>query len=286
MSLSITGSSIFIGGDVGIEFLPTDMDAVDGSGKPTGEKLLIAKTPHTHGARNRINAHLLARGETHGSMAMHEDGTAYVVRRGTKADSRRTPRTPVMEAGHDTGTVISVKHGIQFYPDSSLILADPDFATHPAVHMTWYESASQAAAIEDAHKAATGQDVRVRMMRDPEYTRFVTWDNKYTEDQIRSRAHLYRDGVTGTASVAAAAAALRTTEEGFVDTFGNVWIWTDGVNMRPATGEDMDKVTRILRSASWYLSPQSARVGSLNTILPCVYYDDFGVRWAAVLRTP
>lgn len=282
MSLSITGSPVLIGDDnIGrIEFLPTDMDAVDASGKPTGEKLLIARTPHTHRDRNRINAHLLARGETHGSMAMHEDGTAYVVGRGGEANSRRALRTPVMETGHGFATVHSVKHGIQFYPDSALIMADPNFATHPAVNMTWHESASQAAAIEDADPR-----FRIRMMRDPEYTRFVTWDDKYTEKQVKERAHLYRDGVTGTASVVGDAAALRTTPEGFVDPFGNVWIWTDGVNARPATGADMDTVDRVLRGASWYNYPQNARVDLRSAYSPSRYDVLDGVRWVAVART-
>lgn len=276
------GPSVFIGESLvpgGIEFLPTDMSAVDASGKPTGKTLYIARTPHTNGARDCINEHLLVRGETHGSMVMHEDGTAYVVERGATADFKRIPRTPVMDPGHGFHTVHSVKHDIPFYPNSSLIMADPNFATHPAVHMTWYESASQAAAIEDADPR-----FRIRMMRDPEYTRFVTWDNQYTEAQVKERAHLYRDGITGTASVTGTAAALRTTEEGFVDPFGNVWIWTDGVNARPATGADMDTVTRVLRGASWDYSTLDGRVGKHNVGLPSSHDHRVGVRWVAIRR--
>lgn len=281
MTLSITGSSVFIGESLvpgGIEFLPTDMDAMDANGKPTGEKLLIARTPHINAHRNRINAYLLARGETHGSMVMHEDGTAYVVTRGNRTNPQQRFHIPVMEARHSVATVQSIKYNIQFVPDSSLILVDPDFATHPAVNMTWYESASQAVAIEDADPR-----FRIRMMCNPEYTRFVTWNGKYTETQIKARAHLYQREVTGTASVADETAQRRITPEGFVDPFGNVWIWTDGVKARPAIRVDMDTVARISRGASWLSNPQT-NVNGHYAIRPDSYCDDLGVRWVAVAR--
>ena len=289
MVLSITGPSVFIGDSATtgqIEFLSTDMDAVDDDGKPTGEKLLIARTPLINRDRNRINANLLARGLTHGLMVMHEDGTAYVVSRGTKSGFGRTPRTPVVEVGHNSSTVYSLEYDIQFVPDSSLILVDPNFAMHPAVNMTWYESASQAAALEDAHKAATGQEVRVRMMREPEVTRFVTWDDKYAEAEVIARAHLRREGVTGTASVVGKAAARRTTSEGFVDPFGNVLIWTDAANVGPAPDADMDAVTRIVRGASWNLPRRVPNVGLRFSFAPGIFGGSFGVRWVAVARTP
>ena len=287
MVLSITGLPVLIGDPATtgqIEFLPTDMDAVDADGKSTGEKLHIARTPLTHGARDRINARLFEQGLTHGSMALHGDGTAYVVGRGVKADSKRTPRTPVMDPGHGFHTVHNIKHGIEFYSGSH-ILADSDFATHPAVNMTWYESASLAAALEDGHKSHTGQSVQVRALRDPEVTRFITWDDKYTAEQVIARAHLYRDGVTGTASVVGDAAALRTTEEGFVDPFGNVYIWTDSANARLATRADMNAVVMSLRGASWRCRPRYVRVGGRSAGDPDYYCSvNIGTRWVAIFR--
>jgi hypothetical protein len=285
MVLSVTGLPVLIGDPnvCQIAFLPTNMDAVDADGKPTGEKLHIARTPLINEHRNRINAHLFKEGLTHGSMVLHTDGTAYVVRRETERDSQRVRRSPVMEAGHDFGTGHSIKCGIEFYPGSR-ILVDPDFATYPATNMTWYESASLSAALEDGHRAHTGQLVQVRALRDPEVTRFITWDDKYTAEEVIAKAHLNRDGITKTASVVGEAAALRTTEEGFVDPFGNVWIWTDGVNARPATVADMDTVARLLRGASWFFNPQDARVGGRLAYNPDFFNSYFGVRWAALLR--
>lgn len=285
---SVTGSSIFLGealvGGNGIEFLRTDIDAVDGRGESTGEKLFIARTPLINAHRNRMALRSIEAGLTHGSMAMHDDGPAYVVRRGTQRDPKRVRRTPVMDVGHDTGTVIRVKHGIEVYSGGRL-LTDPEFATHPAVDVTWYESAFSAAALEDDAQAQF-PGMRVRMMRDPEVTCFVTWDGKYTKEQVKARAHLYRKGVTGTASVEGDAAALRTTDEGFVDAFGNVWIWTDGVDARPATGADMNKVARILRGASWSFDPQCAHLGYRDASDPRFFDADSGVRFVAVARTP
>lgn len=264
MSLSVTGPSVLIGdpNTTGqIEFIPTDMDAVDGRGKSTGHKLLIAKIPLTNEARNRINTHLLARRQTHGTLVMHRDGVARVWNRTTDrgfciGESFGGIVSDEFNPHHSLLGVKTLKYGVQFVPDGSLVLADPNFAMHPAVKMTWYESISLAFALEQADSR-----FRVRLMRDSEYTRFVRWDGKYTEEEVIARAHLDRNSITGTASVEDASAALRTTEEGFVDVVGNVWIWTDNA-VRPEIlakrmNIDLEDVDRILRGASFSADPEN-----------------------------
>jgi hypothetical protein len=288
MVLAVTGSPVLIGNDtIGhVEFLPTNMDAVDADGQATGETLHIMRAPLTEGSRGRINNHLLAQGLTHGVIAIYRDGTAHVMGRETQDHQRRVLRAPVMEKKHHDETVLGIKSGILFYPDSSLVLADPDFAAHPAVNMTWYEGASLAAALEDADPR-----FRVRMMRSPEYNRFVIWDSKYTEATVKARAHLFWEGIEGTASVEGGAVgamdasgnilSLRTTEEGFVDPFGNVQIWldeSDGI-----VGEDLVD-SRMMQGSSFLFRPRDAYVFNRFSDAPHYFDEDLGVRFVAIRR--
>jgi formylglycine-generating enzyme required for sulfatase activity len=149
----------------------------------------------------------------------------------------------------------------------------------------WYESASLAAALEDAHKSHMGQSVQIRMMRHQEVRRFFTWDDKYTEAVVMERAHLHREGVmSGTASVVGEAARQRTTREGFVDAFGNVGIWTGSTSGYLDRDDDIGTVVRKVRGASWASSPQTTHVAARESYHPRFSCDDLGVRWAAIFR--
>jgi hypothetical protein len=246
--LSVTGPSVFIGEnlvDGGIEFIPTNMDAVDARGlrAMNGGQLHIMKAPLTNGQRGHINEHL---GKHHyGSMLMYESGAAYVVRRGPEGYLLAMPRHPMLDPDDVPEEMHSMKHGIKFVPDGALVLADPHFMTHPAATMTWYEAASLAAALEDADPQ---RRFRIRLMRSREHDRFVDWDSKYTAEATMKRAHLRWEGTRGTASVSDKAARRRTTDEGFVDVFGNVDIWMDDARATPSVypwpTDDMDDVPR------------------------------------------
>lgn len=285
MSLSVTGSSIFLGqglvGGDGIEFIPTNMDAVDAHGQRAmnGERLHIMKAPLTNGQRNHINAHLGR--HRYGSMLMYESGTAYVVRRGTELQSRAVcRRSPLLDADDTPEEVYSVKQGLRFVPDSALVLANPDFMAHPAADMTWYEAASLAAALEDADPQ---RRFRIRMMRSREYDRFLNWDSKYPERAILKRAHLYGEGSRKTLSVSDEAAQHRTTEEGFVDVFGNVAIWMDDLKIEPtayAGTVDMDELERVISKLSATNFQPSTIRGRRDVARP--YWSEGGVRFVAV----
>ena len=265
-------------------------NGVDDSG------LLVAETPLTRVQIGQIAAGIdrraKAEGVTHGQIAMHgQSGNPYVMARGTRDNPTMLHRSLVAMApdrpeslvwGQGDGANLTTSFTGQIVPASE-VYADPNFANHPAVNLTWYHGASLAAAL-----TAMDSQYVVRMMTSGEFDRLVLCDGEMTEDDVIKMAHLYRDGVSGTAPVIGEAAQGRTNKWGLVDMFGNVWIWTLDPNDPEAVqrGEPIQKVTRVLRGASWYHYPQYARVAVRSHRLPTYSYDFGGVRFVAVPRAP